>query len=134
VCATFSTRAVARMLSPYGLSGPDSSSCSLGELGTTTAQTVAFDLARNGGTLASVSHDALAAFAHSHPAFPQPTNTVGLATNAAAAGIDAGAAQNLALIGQYAASSFAAAGDSHGAPMISDPSSAPQLTLAQPHA
>ena len=35
--------------------------------GTTTAQTVAFDLARNGGTLASVSQDALAAFAHSQP-------------------------------------------------------------------
>jgi hypothetical protein len=29
--------------------------------GTTTAQTVAFDLARNGGTLASVSHDAFTA-------------------------------------------------------------------------
>ena len=98
--------------------------------GTTDAgQTVSF-----GGSLASVSHDTLAAFAHSHPGFPQVASTIGSATNTAATSIDAAAAQNLALIGQYAASSFAVAGDSHGAPMIADPSPAQPLLLAQPHA
>ena len=98
--------------------------------GTTDAgQSVSF-----GGSLASVSQDTLAAFAHSHEGFPQVTSTIGSATNTAATSIDAAAAQNLALIGQYAASSFAVAGDSHGAPMIADLSPAQPLSLAQPHA
>ena len=98
--------------------------------GTTDAgQTVSF-----GASLASVSHDTLAAFAHSDPGFPQVTSTIGSAANTAATSIDTAAAQNLALIGQYAASSLAVAGDSHGAPMIADLSPAQPLSLAQPHA
>ena len=97
--------------------------------GTTDAgQTVSF-----GASLASVSHDTLA-FAHSDPGFPQVTSTIGSAANTAATSIDTAAAQNLALIGQYAASSLAVAGDSHGAPMIADLSPAQPLSLAQPHA
>jgi hypothetical protein len=69
------------------------------------------------------SASTLAAFAHLDPSFPQLTGTTNSATN-----------MNLALLSQYAASSFAVTGDSDGAPMITDSSPGQQILLAQPHA
>ena len=65
--------------------------------------------------------------------------TLGYAANANNTGgtltvSDGAHTANLALLGQYSASSFAAAGDGHGGTIITDPPTDQQLQLTQPHA
>jgi Ca2+-binding RTX toxin-like protein len=57
----------------------------------------------------------------------------GAATRNAAA-TDASPAANVALLGQFMASSFVSAGDGHGSALIADPAPTQQPLLAQPHA
>jgi Ca2+-binding RTX toxin-like protein len=56
------------------------------------------------------------------------------AANRNAAASDSALAANVALLGQFMASSFVSAGDAHGPAPIGDPSPVQQPLLAQPHA
>jgi hypothetical protein len=84
----------------------------------------------NGGAVGGIDLSGISFGAHTTLAYsPSSDNTGGTLTVS-----DGLHAQNVALLGQYMASSFVMASDGHGGTLITDPPASQQQLLTHPHA